>query len=53
MNNRMMYVVWDWVGERGELVVKGGLREFKGWGDDSDVRRIGYVEDIGSMNEGS
>nr|MDH3084147.1 kinase/pyrophosphorylase [Bacillus subtilis] len=51
MNNRIIYVVSDSVGETAELVVKATLSQFNGSADDTHVRRIPYVEDIGTINE--
>lgn len=51
MNNRIIYVVSDSVGETAELVVKAALSQFNGSADDTHVRRIPYVEDIGTINE--
>lgn len=51
MDNRIIYVVSDSVGETAELVVKASLSQFNGSADDTHIRRIPYVEDIGTINE--
>lgn len=50
MNNRIIYVVSDSVGETAELVVKAALSQFNGSADDT-CQKNSYVEDIGTINE--
>ncbi|MDG5786559.1 kinase/pyrophosphorylase [Evansella sp. AB-P1] len=50
MNNHpVVYVVSDSVGETAELVVKAAASQFNG--SNIEIRRIPYVEDIGTVNE--
>ncbi|WP_458737810.1 pyruvate, water dikinase regulatory protein [Bacillus pumilus] len=52
MSNRVIFVVSDSVGETAELVVKAALSQFDGGSSDhSNIRRIPYVEDVGTIKE--
>lgn len=52
MSNRVIFVVSDSVGETAELVVKAALSQFDGGSSDhSNIRRIPYVEDVGTIKK--
>lgn len=51
MNYRMIYVVSDSVGETAELVVKAAASQFNGASANTKIKRIPYVEDIGTIKE--
>lgn len=49
MNRPIVYIVSDSVGETAELVVKAAASQFNH--DEIDIKRIPYVEDIGTLRE--
>ncbi|MDQ0858346.1 regulator of PEP synthase PpsR (kinase-PPPase family) [Bacillus sp. V2I10] len=51
MNNRHVYVVSDSVGETAELVIKAAISQFNGNAADTKIKRIPYVEDLGTIKE--
>lgn len=51
MSNRTIYVVSDSVGETAELVVKAAISQFNGSSEQTNIRRIPYVEDRGTIKE--
>ncbi|WP_243290592.1 pyruvate, water dikinase regulatory protein [Bacillus sp. FJAT-47783] len=51
MSNRILYVVSDSVGETADLVVKAAISQFNGAAHNTNVKRIPYVEDTGTIKE--
>ncbi|MRX71296.1 pyruvate, phosphate dikinase/phosphoenolpyruvate synthase regulator [Bacillus lacus] len=51
MGMRTVYVVSDSVGETAELVVKAAISQFNGNVSATTIKRIPYVEDIGTVHE--
>lgn len=51
MYNRHVYVVSDSVGETAELVIKAAISQFNGYAADTKIKRIPYVEDLGTIKE--
>lgn len=51
MKNHIIYVVSDSVGETAELVAKAAASQFNGSSDHTNIRRLPYVEDKGTINE--
>ncbi|TDL82264.1 pyruvate, water dikinase regulatory protein [Peribacillus frigoritolerans] len=51
MYNRHVYVVSDSVGETAELVIKAAISQFNGNASDTKIKRIPYVEDLGTIKE--
>ncbi|MGD6818137.1 pyruvate, water dikinase regulatory protein [Metabacillus sp. 84] len=51
MNNRVIYVVSDSVGETAELVVKAAISQFNGTAANTVIKRIPYVEDKTTLEE--
>lgn len=51
LSNRILYVVSDSVGETADLVVKAAISQFNGAAHNTNVKRIPYVEDTGTIKE--